>query len=204
MHRAADNALTIPGAQRPKGQRGDDGQPAQGHKSAMQCRDDREAIGLRKISKIPCRHQRSECQAEAHGDLLKRAGYRARHARFIRFDVRVGHAVHAGKLQRINRRGKVYPTRLRLGRVGASTSASGQDLAHVTQTAFDGSKRVARFTLTRSLAPATRLGRSGRSLPRAVPLFSEGPLGNCAHEPRGARERGGEASRRRFGAIVRC
>ena len=114
MHRAAD-ALAIPGAQRPKGQRGDDGQPAQGHESAMQRRDDCEPIGLRQISKIPCRHQRSAGQAEAHGDLLKRAGYRARHARLIRLDVRIGHAVHAGKLQRINRRGKVYPTRLRLG-----------------------------------------------------------------------------------------
>ena len=41
----------------------------------MQRRDDREAIGLRQISEIPRRHQRSEGQAEAHGDLLKRAGY---------------------------------------------------------------------------------------------------------------------------------
>jgi hypothetical protein len=35
--------------------------------------------------------------------LLKRAGYRARHARLIRLDVRIGHAVHAGKLQRIEK-----------------------------------------------------------------------------------------------------
>ena len=35
------------------------------------------------------------------------------------------------------------------GEIGASTSASGQDLAHVTQTAFDGSKRAARASQTR-------------------------------------------------------
>ena len=47
------------------------------------------------------------------------------------------------------RQSRNYPTRLRLGRIGASTSASGQDLAHVTQTAFDGSKRAARASQTR-------------------------------------------------------
>jgi hypothetical protein len=103
IRRRAADALAIPGAQRPEGQRGDDGQTAQGHKSAMQSRDDREAVGLRQISKIPRRHQRSEGNAAAHGDLLKRAGYRARHARFIRLDVRIGHAIHAGKLQRIEK-----------------------------------------------------------------------------------------------------
>ena len=43
----------------PKGQRGDDGHSAQGQESAIQRCDDREAIGLRQISKIPCPHQRS-------------------------------------------------------------------------------------------------------------------------------------------------